>query len=139
MQIARMKPKDYKEVYSLWSKTPGVGLNDVDDSQKGIRRYIRRNPKTCFVAKDANKIVGVLLSGHDGRRGYIHHAAVDCAFRHRGVGTALVNASIDALQKEGIYKVALVVFRDNEPGNAFWEKLGFTKREDLFYRNRSVP
>lgn len=136
MHITRMKPKHYKEVYLLWSNTPGMGLNAVDDSEQGIKKYIKRNPKTCFIAKDGEKIVGALLSGHDGRRGYIHHTAVDCAYRHKGIGTALVNSAIKALRNEGIQKAALVVFRDNEHGNAFWDKMSFAKRDDLFYRNR---
>lgn len=138
MNIAKMKMSDYPAVYSLWIHTPGMGLNTVDDSPEGIAKYLKRNPKTCFVAKERGAVVGVILSGHDGRRGFIHHTAVACANRNRGIGTALVQTALDALRKEGITKVAFVVFRDNGPGNAFWEKLGFTARDDLIYRNRVI-
>ena len=133
-----MKKSNYDDVYSLWINTPGMGLNTVDDSKKGIGKYLGRNPKTCFIAKEDNKVIGVILSGHDGRRGYIHHAAVDCAYRNKSIGTALVKKAIEALKKERINKVAFVVFKNNEIGNIFWEKLGFKIREDLVYRNKVI-
>ncbi|NLT01206.1 MAG: GNAT family N-acetyltransferase [Acholeplasmataceae bacterium] len=129
---------DYDYVYDLWLNTPGMGLNNIDDSRQGIEKYLRRNPETCFVAEKDNMIIGVILCGNDGRRGYIHHTAVSVLERKNGVGTALINAAMNALEREGINKVALVVFANNELGNSFWEKRGFTVREDLIYRNKTI-
>lgn len=130
---------DYEKVYCIWLKS-GNGMNDVDDSKAGIEKYLRRNPGTCFVAEteDGGNIIGSILSGHDGRRGYIGHASVLASERNKGVGTALVNAAVDALKAEGITKVALVVFAHNTPGNVFWEKRGFKLRGDLVYRDKSL-
>ena len=138
MKIEKMKRSHYSEVYSLWEKTAGMGLNTVDDSKEGIYKYIKRNPKTCFIAKDGRKIIGIIISGHDGRRGYIYHTAVDITYRNKGIGKDLVNKAIEGLRKQGIIKVALVVFKKNEIGNTFWEHLGFTTREDLIYRNKTI-
>jgi len=142
MQIRTMTINDYDPVFSLWINTPGMGLNNLDDSREGIEKYLMRNPRTCFVAEEGtaegSKIVGVILSGHDGRRGYIHHTAVDAGMQRRGIGSALVDAAMAALEAEGINKVALVVFAHNETGNSFWEKHGFTVRDDLIYRNRAI-
>ncbi|NCB73655.1 MAG: GNAT family N-acetyltransferase [Clostridia bacterium] len=138
MVIRTMEIGDYERVYNLWANTPGVGLNDIDDSKEGIEKYLKRNPNTCFVAESNKKIIGSILSGHDGRRGYIYHAAVLGAERELGVGTALVEAAISALEREGINKAALVVFFSNENGNRFWENRGFIKRDDLIYRNRDL-
>lgn len=74
--IRRMNAADYDAVYALWLSTSGMGLNAEDDSREGIESYLRRNPTTCFVAETAKEIVGVILAGHDGRRGFIHHTAV---------------------------------------------------------------
>ena len=138
VNIRLMSIADYEDIYDLWLRTPGMGLNTTDDSREGMARSLQRNPNTCFVAEDADRIVGVILSGHDGRRGFIHHTAVDITHRNRGIGRALVDRALSALEAEGIHKVALVAFRRNEVGNAFWEKLGFTTREDLVYRNRTL-
>ncbi len=133
-----MTMADYDEVRALWERTEGMGLNDVDDSRAGIEKYLLRNPNTCFVSVDDGAINGVILAGHDGRRGYIHHTAVDKSLRGTGRGRALVEAALFALRTENISKVALVVFQRNQIGNGFWEKMGFELRTDLNYRNRAL-
>ena len=138
MTIEVMTIDDYDAVYNLWIHTPGMGLNNLDDSRAGIEKYLTRNPKTCFVAKETGKVVGVILSGHDGRRGFIHHTAVDVSHRRQGIATKLVDEALHALRAEGITKAACVVFSANETGNRFWEAIGFEKRTDLTYRNKII-
>ena len=138
MTIRLMTIDDYDGVYDLWLNTPGMGLNDTDDSREGIEKYLRRNPTTGFVAEENGKIIGSIMSGHDGRRGTIYHTAVRVSERNRGIATALVDHAIAALDKEGITKVFLVAFEKNELGNAFWKARGFTTRPDLVYRNKYI-
>ncbi|WP_308693111.1 GNAT family N-acetyltransferase [uncultured Treponema sp.] len=138
MKIRVMKKRDWKKCLELWKNIPGMGLNNIDDTEEGIVRFLCRNPKTCFVAEADGIFAGTLIAGHDGRRGYIYHTAVLPQFRRRGIATALLQAATDALKKQGIAKVALLVFSDNESGNAFWEKHGFAKRTDITYRNKVI-
>jgi ribosomal protein S18 acetylase RimI-like enzyme len=134
-----MAAENFREIVSLWENTPGMGLNPYDDSEEGLRRYLARNPSTCFVARgNDGKVVGSILAGHDGRRAFIYHLAVAIEARKGCVGRSLVDAAVKALQAEGIAKVALVVYADNGGGNAFWEKIGFTTRPDLVYRNKTI-
>jgi len=136
MQIRKMTIADYSGVYKLWLNTPGMGLNTVDDSEEGIAKYLLRNPETCFVAEKDDEIVGVIMSGHDGRRGYIHHMAVKTSERGQGIGTKLLDAATAALKNEGISKVISIVFKYNEIGNEYWENRGYAVREDLVYRDK---
>lgn len=138
MEIRLMRISDYEQVYQLWLSCAGMGLNNLDDSKEGIERFLNRNSETCFVAEEEKKIIGVILVGNDGRRGYIYHTAVSPDHRHRGIAAKLVDTSMTALKSLGINKAALVVFSKNEDGNAFWEKNGFTSREDLVYRNKTL-
>ncbi|MBQ8555370.1 MAG: GNAT family N-acetyltransferase [Clostridia bacterium] len=138
MTIRLMTIADYDAVYALWISTPGMGLNTTDDSREGITQHLRRNPATCFVAEEGGCIVGVIMAGHDGRRGFIHHTTVAVSHRHQGIGRQLTENALNALEQEGIHKVALLVFSRNETGNAFWERMGFTRREDIVYRNRNI-
>ena len=138
MIIRTMNIKDYEKVYDLWIHTKGMGLNTTDDSREGIDKYLHRNPNTCFVAEDNDEIVGVIMSGHDGRRGFIHHTTVKAEYRGKGIGKKLVDSALAALEAEGIHKAALVAFEKNILGNIFWEKIGFTVRDDLVYRNKNI-
>ncbi|MCR5542154.1 MAG: GNAT family N-acetyltransferase [Ruminococcus sp.] len=138
MTIRKMVISDYDKVYRLWLSCKGMGLNDLDDSREGISRYLDRNPETCFVAEDGEKIIGVIIAGHDGRRGYIYHTAVSPDRRKQGIGRQLVDSAMNALKEQGINKTALVCFSKNEEGNAFWQNIGFTKRTDLSYRNKAL-
>ena len=138
MNFRLMQISDYDSIYNLWINTPGMGLNSVDDSKEGIEKFLKRNPTTCFVAEEDGKIVGVIMAGNDGRRGYIYHTAVLAEFRGKHVAKTLVENAMAALENEGITKVALVVFEKNQNGNGFWEKIGFTVRNDLIYRNKTI-
>ncbi|MBO4867059.1 MAG: GNAT family N-acetyltransferase [Ruminococcus sp.] len=138
MTIRKMVISDYDKVYSLWLSCKGMGLNDLDDSRDGIQKYLDRNPETCFVAEDGEDIIGVIIAGHDGRRGYIYHTAVSPEHRGQDIGTKLVDTAMNALNEQGINKVALVCFSKNDGGNTFWEKTGFTHRTDLCYRNKAL-
>ena len=138
MIIRTMKIEDYEKVYDLWTHIVGMGLNTTDDSREGIAKYLLRNPNTCFVAEDNEAIIGVIMCGHDGRRGFIYHTAVKQEYRGQGIGRKLAASALAALEADGIHKVALVAFEKNISGNLFWEKMGFTVRDDLIYRNKSI-
>lgn len=137
---------DYDGIYELWNSTEQSrrALNPVDDSREGIERYLKRNPNTCFLASakdgsgDAPQIVGVILTGHDGRRAIIHHMCVHPAFRREGIARTLLQKAEEALRAEGINKIFGLVFKDNDAANAFWEKQGYTLRTNLNYRNKSL-
>ena len=136
--VRNMTIDDYDRVYALWLDCAGMGLNNIDDSRNGIEKFLTRNPDTCYVAADQEKIVGVILSGNDGRRGFIYHTAVAPEYRHIGIGRRLVEAALESLKELGINKVCLVAFERNKAGNAFWESLGFAKRTDLAYRDHTL-
>ena len=128
MEVRNMRFEDYDSVYALWLSCPGMGLNNLDDSADGIAKYLARNPDTCFVAVDQGRVIGAILTGHDGRRGYISHTAVSPAHQRQGIGKQLVDAALNALREQGINKVNLVAFAHNEKGNAFWVKPIFSQK-----------
>ncbi len=141
ISIRVVTAEDYDSIFELWNSTEQSrrALNPVDDSREGITRYLKRNPDTCFLAyTEDGKTVGVILTGHDGRRAIIHHLCVHPDFRRMGIASALVKKAEEALQKEGISKIFGLVFKDNEAANSFWETEGYTLRTDLNYRNKSL-
>ena len=138
--VRKVVPEDYDAIYELWNSTEQSrrALNPVDDSRAGIERYLKRNPDTCFAAVKEGKIIGVILTGHDGRRGMIHHLCVHPDWRRMGIAGQLVQLAEEALHNDGIQKVFGLVFRDNDAANAFWEQQGYSLRTNLNYRNKSL-
>ncbi len=138
--IKQVTIEDYDAIYELWNSTEQSrrALNPVDDSREGIERYLKRNPNTCFAAVVDGRIIGVILTGHDGRRAIVHHMCVHPDHRRKGIAAKLVSVAEEALKKEGIQKIFGLVFKDNDPANAFWEEQGYSLRTNLNYRNKSL-
>lgn len=129
-EIREMSIEQYDDIYQLWENSKGVGLSDADDKPE-IGKFLHRNPGLSFTAWVENTLVGAILCGHDGRRGYIHHLAVSKSYRRGGVGKVLVDCCFRELGQRGISKCHLFVFRDNEVGLAFWNGLDWISRNEL--------
>lgn len=128
-----MTIEDYDQIYEIWMHIKGFGIRSIDDSKEGIARFLKRNPTTSVVAEIDRKIVGGILCGHDGRRGCFYHVCVKPEYRRQGIGKQMVIFAMEALRAEEINKVSLIAFTKNDIGNAFWNTIGWTKREDLNY------
>ena len=123
--IKVMTINDYEELFELWQNTANMGLRSLDDSKEGISCFLKRNPNTNFVVYEDGQLVGAILCGHDGRRGYIYHTVVLPDYRRRGIASSLVESAIAALQKEGITRVCLNVMETNEQGKKFLSSKGW--------------
>ncbi|EOS77009.1 hypothetical protein C819_01035 [Lachnospiraceae bacterium 10-1] len=133
MEIRTMTIADYEGVHDLWKTIRGFAIRSIDDSKEGVERFLKRNPTASVVAVEDGKIVGSILCGHDGRRGCLYHVCVHENYRMQGIGKSMVVHCMKALEEEKISKVSLIAFTRNDIGNAFWEEIGWTKREDLNY------
>jgi ribosomal protein S18 acetylase RimI-like enzyme len=127
----------YNHVLALWQQCEGVGLSQAD-SRQAIQAYLHRNPGMSLIAADGPTVVGAVLCGHDGRRGYIHHLAVAPSYRRRGLGRSLVERCLASLRQAGIDKCHIFIFNDNPAGSAFWEATGWTPRGDIGVLSRDV-
>jgi ribosomal protein S18 acetylase RimI-like enzyme len=135
--IRVMTIDDYDQVIALWQGTAGVGLDDVD-GRPAIEGYLRRNEGMSFVAAEGGRIVGAVLCGTDGRRGYLHHLAVAAECRRRGVGAALVERCLAALAERGIVKCHIFAFAANVAARNFWARRGWKLREDLVVMSKDT-
>ena len=125
-----MKIEDYDEIYALWINTDGMGISGAD-LKENVDRYLNRNPGGSFVAKANGKIVGTILCGHDGRRGYIYHLTIADDFRKQGIANRLVDLALEKLLEDGIVKCHVMVFADNISGVRYWEHNGWKNRTDI--------
>jgi putative acetyltransferase len=128
--VRHFRIEDFDAVIALWRRTEGVGLNE-SDTRRANTAYLRRNPKLSFVAEKDGRIIGAVLCGHDGRRGYLHHLAVSKRHRCRGIGRRLVNACLAKLRQAGIPKCNIFIFASNAEGMKFWTRTGWSLRTEL--------
>jgi putative acetyltransferase len=128
--VRHFRIEDFDAVIALWRRTESVGLNE-SDTRRAITTFLRRNPRLSFVAEQGGRIIGAVLCGHDGRRGYLHHLAVSKRHRRRGIGRLLVNACLAKLRKAGIQKCNIFIFANNAAGMKFWAHTGWSLRTEL--------
>ena len=131
MQIRPMTINDYDEVFAMWQITTKRALSKADERDQ-IERYLLRNAGMSQVAVVDGNIVGTVLAGHDGRRGFIHHMAVLPDYRRRHIGHRLAEKAIEMISRDDIDKTHIFCYQNNETGQNFWKDFGFEKRDDVF-------
>jgi ribosomal protein S18 acetylase RimI-like enzyme len=127
----------YDAVVALWTVTEGVGIT-VGDTREGLERYLARNEGLSWIAMEEGVLVGTVLCGHDGRRGYLYHLAVRRAARGRGIGRELVRRGLDGLEAADILRCVLMVKAENAAAMGFWERGGWNRRGELMMYSRAV-
>jgi ribosomal protein S18 acetylase RimI-like enzyme len=127
-----------REALRFWQATDHIGLSSAD-SPDALGSFLARNPGLSFCALHSNRLVGTILCGTDGRRGYIYHLAVTDDHRRTGLGKRLVSRSLEALARAGIPKCHAFVFDDNPYGELFWDATGWQRRDDLRVYSKLVP
>jgi len=115
---------DYDSVVVLWCKEEGVEICE-GDSREEIMGYLKRNPGLSRVAEANGEIVGAVLCGHDGRRGFIYHLAVAPQYRGRGIGKMLMDDCLRGLRQAGLKRAIILVAGDNPAGHQFWLRNGW--------------
>lgn len=132
-----MRIEDYKAVMFIWENTDGMGLSEADSYEK-IKLFLSKNKKLSYVYIENEGIVGTILCGQDGRRGYIYHLAVDNKYRRKKIGSFLIRKSLKNLETQGINKCHLFVFEKNEIGKSFWEKVNWEFRSDILVFSKKI-
>ena len=96
-----------------------------------IDQKIRNNDGLFFVALASGTVIGTVMAGYDGHRGWIYSVAVSAAHRRRGMGSQLVRFAEAALVRKGCLKINLQIVKANESVVAFYASLGFSVEERI--------
>ena len=131
MQIRVFQESDEPAVIALWKQVFAYP-EPRNDPATSIRRKLAAQRNLFFVAVDGEgKLVGTVMGGYDGHRGWIYSLAVDPAHHRQKVGTALMRHVEKALTDHGAPKINLQVFPTNSGAIAFYEKLGYRVEERI--------
>ena len=125
-----MQVSDYDNVMALWLQTEHMLIREAD-SRENITLYLDKNPNMSFVAEQHGKIIGAVLAGTDGRRGYLQHLAVDAEHRGQRIGKSLVEKVTQSFAQIGISKTHLFVNTDNEQAQQFYQSMGWEVRKEV--------
>ena len=138
-KIKKMDIKNYKEIINLWKNAKEIVLHYRDDSRKYIKKFLEKNPNTCFIVEDKSEgIIGTIMGGNDGRRGLIYHLFIKSEYRKKGVGKKLLEKLEKGYKKEGIGKIYLLVLKKNKVGNEFWEKNEYKFDGEANFRSKRI-
>jgi len=129
MKIENFSPQFYEDVVNIWKKT-GISVTS-SDTKKELNVMFNRNPDLCLIARINEIIIGVVMGGFDGRRGYVHHLSIDPEYQRKGYGKLLMDELIERFQKKRVHKVHLFIEKHNKDVIAFYRKLGWEIRNDL--------
>lgn len=131
IEIYPLSTEDYAAAMALWQGCDGIRLRQENATETFFRRFVARNSGLCLGAWEADRLIAVVLVGHDSRRAYLYHLAVAEAHRRQGIGRRLVQAVLKELSRIDISKAHLFVETDNDAGLSFWRVIGAEHRTDV--------
>ena len=129
MQIGEFDLADYQAVVKLW-KDAGLVLRPGDDLDS-IKLKLQRDADLFLVAREGEEVVGCVLGGWDGRRGWIYHLAVKPSRQRSGVARTLIHELEARLTRKGAKRVNAQVYESNTASLQFFRACGYESRPDL--------
>ncbi len=130
VRIRTYSPSDEQAVVALWRQIFGYPAPH-NDPLTVIQHKMAVQPDLLFVAEVEGNVVGTVMGGYDGHRGWIYSLAVTAAHRHKGIGAALMRHAEAALTQRGCLKINLQILASNGDVTAFYKKLGYSVEERI--------
>jgi len=129
MKIENYSMKSYDRVIELWRKA-GISVSSSDTKEE-LEKMHQRNPQLFLLCVIKENVVGVVMGGFDGRRGYIHHLAIDPEYQKKGYGQLMMGDLINRFRKLGVHKIHLFIEKNNKEVVKFYRDLDWKIRDDL--------
>ena len=125
--IRNFKFTDQKDVINLWNLC-GL-IVPSNNPEKDIELKMKFQPELFFVAESGGKVIGTVMTGYDGHRGWLNYLGVHPEHRVTGCGRLLIEYSIKKLKELECPKINLQVRDSNTAVKDFYKKLGFIDHE----------
>ncbi len=129
MKIELFSMRYYHEIIDLWKRS-GIEVSS-SDTRDEIARILKRNPDLFLIGKENEKVIAVVMGAFDGRRGYVHHLAIDPDYQKKKYGKMMMDELIERFRKKKVHKVHLFIEKHNKEVVDFYKKLGWDIRDDL--------
>jgi ribosomal protein S18 acetylase RimI-like enzyme len=136
IEIRPFRPHETESVVALWEACDLI--RPWNDPRKDIERKLRVDPELFLVAVEDELVVGVVMAGYEGHRGWVNYLAVDPGRRRQGLGKDLMAAAERLLAERGCPKINLQVRSENADVIAFYEAIGYMKDDVVSLGKRLV-
>ena len=121
----------------LWINMKGLAIQGSDNI-RDLSEHVKMNRKHNFVAISGARIIGTVLGGFDGRRGYIYHLAVHENYRTQNIGKELMERCFQSFREVSVTKCHMMVLKDNTEAQAFYSKIGCELRNEILVFSKTL-
>jgi len=135
--IRRMEVSDVPASIELWKNMKGLAIRGSDNI-RDLSEHVKMNRMHNFVAISNGQLIGTVLGGFDGRRGYIYHLAVHENFRRKNTGKELMERCFQSFKQLNVSKCHMMVLKDNTEAMEFYSKIGCELRTDLVVYSKTL-
>ena len=129
MKIELFIMRYYHEIIALWKRS-GIDVSS-SDTRDEIAKMLKRNPDLFLIGKVQERVIAVVIGAFDGRRGYVHHLAIDPDYQKNKYGKMMMDELIEKFHTKKVHKVHLFIEKSNKEVADFYRKLGWEVRDDL--------
>jgi ribosomal protein S18 acetylase RimI-like enzyme len=137
VDIRPFRPSDETALVHLWQRSGLV--RPWNDPVRDIARKGLVQPELFLVALLDDELVGSLMGGYDGHRGWAYYLAVHPGHRDQGIARQMMTALEKALAAMGCPKLNLMVRTDNAAARGFYRRVGYTRDEVVTLSKRLIP
>ncbi len=138
VEIMDMSVSDLKQCIELWDSIPELKFPSSFDTEKRLTKFLNKNDKLSTIAKYNGEIIGALLCGNDGRRGFFYHIGVNPKHRKEKIATKMVEYSFEKLRADEIDTCFLFTNDFNINAQLFWKSMGFGHAPHVMYQSRAI-
>ena len=136
-EIRRMEVSDIPASIELWKNMKGLAIRGSDNI-RDLSDHVNMNRRHNFVAISGDQLIGTVLGGFDGRRGYIYHLAVHEGFRKQNIGKELMERCFQSFKEINVLKCHMMVLKDNLEAQEFYARIGCELRNELLVFSKTL-
>jgi ribosomal protein S18 acetylase RimI-like enzyme len=133
IKIREFEINDYDDVIKLWISSNLPFKPRGRDKYDKIEKEIKNDNSIFLIAEFEGKIIGSVFGTHDGRKGWINRLAISPNFQGKDLAKKLCNNLENRFYNLGIEIIGCLIENWNEKSINYFEKIGFTKHEDIIY------
>jgi ribosomal protein S18 acetylase RimI-like enzyme len=125
---------DYERIVALWEAAGLSHRPNGRDTREAFARQLESGLQTAIgVENEAGELVGVVLTTHDGRKGWINRLAVHPDYRRQGLGRRLIREAEQVLHNQGLHIIAALIEHENAASLALFQQAGYADYSGMHY------